>query len=1286
MDLVWITLGVALLLFTLVDMFLTVLNYDEAGLAAHGLIRGVWIGLRAFTRRVGRRWRPVVLRQVTGILLLVSIAWWVAGIVVGFTFVYLGLLDTPGAFARGTTVPHDFWGAFYISVGQFATVGVDGVSPGSVPVRLVMVFQALTSIALMSIIITFLWNVFGVIGSLRALVANFFTPGHGVGDPVDTLLPYFPDGAARGLDAHLGAILDALNAYDDGLAQNRSAYYFQSGRDQFSLPYAVSMTAGTIGALRWCVPGSADVTREPALVRLVQAFDAFRDHLQGELGWASPAVPDPVDADAFAAAAARFAAPGPTAVPTVGTDPWVVRFLTVQHRMGELLHAEPDGEAAAYDRYRAWLPFAYRAQAFLVAVSRDLDYQPIARDDAATALATPTPTMRTALRGPVRRLAGWLRRRSLFLDPGGQRLAGALTTLAAVAVAIGAALGLAPLIGANPAHVASFAAVVALFSAPVTHGVGGGPRWRGLIAAVPAAIGVLCGILLPRDPISSLLLLAVAAGLAVWVRRFGAWVGGLGQLAFVSYYFTLLLGLGAPHPPGALLAIGVGVVCSWLAGFIPGPSAGRRITAGISSLYERVAITLDTLIDLVSTGRQDRRLVRVLRAELGAIGRVIGALSADIDTADATDLSSARGFTLRVRVVDLQLAMETLAGLVPAAASISITVEHRARLAAELLEVQQHLRTLSGRDAPAAHAVPATQGWSSEARRVLVAIAELRAAADSLHRAQTADEAALAARHAAAGSPALTTASGAAASGAAGLGAAGSGAAGSGVAGSGVTGSGVAGSGAAADATGRAAASAHVGGHAADGHEQTPADAPTASAMPGDAAAGHETGSAGTASRGPVASTPRALGGYRQAVQAMLSTGLALWLGGFVSSSHQYWAAMPAFQVLSGSDGETRVKAWQRIGATIVGSAFAFGLAIYAGHEPAVALPLMVVSVFFMSYLRASSPAWTAFWMTLLLATLYDLLGTLTTETVQVRVVETAIGSIVAVLVSTLVLPTRTRARVLQGMAGIVARAREVAAASFAGLPGTTPDAAAEPPADTVAPVTDPGAAPVHRPDTAASAHRADTAASAHRADTAAPVDHPGTTAATPVHRADTVTPADHPSMAVPSTSDKADTPDGTPAPAASPPDLAAQERDLSQRLTALERLARPLRHNPGSLQSSGIEAQLAALWGLIGHGRQLVRALAALPADQRSGADWAAIQTATLENFDAALAVLGGGLPVRLHAAVVPPATPDAPRALQAVLVLVARVNQSLLALIDAVAPGTVAAMAGATPTPTRA
>jgi hypothetical protein len=99
-------------------------------------------------------------------------------------------------------------------------------------------------------------------------------------------------------------------------------------------------------------------------------FERFVEYLHDQLGWLDD-VPAPISFDEFSTAH----------MSTVeASDPWASRFLRLSHDMGQLSKAPPVHEAQeAYTRYRKWLPFASRCERARLAVSRDLDYQPMLR-------------------------------------------------------------------------------------------------------------------------------------------------------------------------------------------------------------------------------------------------------------------------------------------------------------------------------------------------------------------------------------------------------------------------------------------------------------------------------------------------------------------------------------------------------------------------------------------------------------------------------------------------------------------------------------------------------------------------------------------------------------------------------------------------------------------------------------------------------------------------------------------------------------------------------------------
>jgi len=362
---IWVILGIAVLIVAFVDVFLVVLNYDETGFLATRLCRLQWYCLRNVTRHMSRRWRPFALRQVTGLNVLLIVTTWLGLVIFGFGFIYYGEMVGDNFEYDGRGVGASLFSALYLSAAQLSTVGTSQVSAQTDWLRTLTIAETLCAPLLITLILTFLIGVYQVIRDLRILSSNFSDAEHGIGDPLSNLRPYFPQG--QGLDGYLQAISDSFWSYADGLRMHHVAYLFQSGRDQFSLPYVLYTFGETLGALRWAVPSDSVIARQPLLTRLISQFERFIDYLHGQLQWPGE-IPTPVSIEEFSSAH-RGAAKA--------TNAWVVRFLSLNHQMSQLSGATCAQEfTEAYARYRQWLSFAYRCERATAAVIRDLDYQP----------------------------------------------------------------------------------------------------------------------------------------------------------------------------------------------------------------------------------------------------------------------------------------------------------------------------------------------------------------------------------------------------------------------------------------------------------------------------------------------------------------------------------------------------------------------------------------------------------------------------------------------------------------------------------------------------------------------------------------------------------------------------------------------------------------------------------------------------------------------------------------------------------------------------------------------
>ncbi|GCB95160.1 FUSC family protein [Streptomyces noursei] len=182
----------------------------------------------------------------------------------------------------------------------------------------------------------------------------------------------------------------------------------------------------------------------------------------------------------------------------------------------------------------------------------------------------------------------------------------------------------------------------------------------------------------------------------------------------------------------------------------------------------------------------------------------------------------------------------------------------------------------------------------------------------------------------------------------------------------------------------------------------------------------------------------------RQAVQATVGAALALGAGQLLSDQRWYWAVGAAWWVFvnTTSRGETIVRGFRRFLGTVLGVALGFAVAVPLHDEPVAAAAVLALSVFGIFYAAAVSYTWMMLAVTVLASMLYGLLGVLDPALLALRVGETAVGALGALLAVLLVLPVTTHAVTDDRVEQAVRCVHACTAAAAARLAG---DAAADP-------------------------------------------------------------------------------------------------------------------------------------------------------------------------------------------------------------------------------------------------
>ncbi|MDC0766989.1 FUSC family protein [Streptomyces sp. HD] len=171
--------------------------------------------------------------------------------------------------------------------------------------------------------------------------------------------------------------------------------------------------------------------------------------------------------------------------------------------------------------------------------------------------------------------------------------------------------------------------------------------------------------------------------------------------------------------------------------------------------------------------------------------------------------------------------------------------------------------------------------------------------------------------------------------------------------------------------------------------------------------------------RTPPAAVPAALPGTglarpttRQAFQATVASALALLVGQLLSEDRWYWAVGTAWWIFvnTASRGETLIRGFRRVFGTVTGIAVGLLVAVPLHGAPAPTAALVAVCVFGIFYTAAVSYSWMMLAVTVMVSSLYGLLGVLDPGLLGLRLAETGVGALCAALAVVLVLPVTTHA------------------------------------------------------------------------------------------------------------------------------------------------------------------------------------------------------------------------------------------------------------------------------------
>jgi hypothetical protein len=357
--------GALIVITAIVDMFMTIFNYDGYTTLATLFHRGWWRVIRFVTRPLPTEARHVALSLGSASMLPATVALWLGLEITGFALLYDSTLGG-GAFTLKGATP-TVGTAFYLSAGAISSLSFgDVIARGSFD-RALVDLETIFGLATFTLALGYVVTTFGVLGALENLHGRVRRHAEDPDQPSSILARHFRGGQPSDLPSFLQSLGDDLEGYDQGLRRYPVVYYFHTRRTDRSIPHIFSSLGYLLSLLRWGLPPGEQMTEDPFLTALLSGYERTLHRLRRSFVGPDPLEPPaPLPPERFAAA---YDAPG--------TDVWVDGFRRLQERARAASGIEEThGDAhTKYERYSDWLPFAYARRAVLDRVADRLGYE-----------------------------------------------------------------------------------------------------------------------------------------------------------------------------------------------------------------------------------------------------------------------------------------------------------------------------------------------------------------------------------------------------------------------------------------------------------------------------------------------------------------------------------------------------------------------------------------------------------------------------------------------------------------------------------------------------------------------------------------------------------------------------------------------------------------------------------------------------------------------------------------------------------------------------------------------
>jgi hypothetical protein len=242
-------LGLLLMLFVLLDVFLTVLYARVGtGVISHPLACYVWRIFRFGTKPL-RRGGDLILSLCAPIMLVLLVMTWVLGLVCGAAMIIQPSLGSSITSSSGDT-PKDFFTAMYIAGDTMSTVGTSDIAPRNGFFRLFYMINSFVGMFVITLTVTYFLEIYNALQRRNTFALKLHLASGETGDAAELLAGLGPHGHFESGYTHLAEIGAEMASFKESHHFYSVLLYFRFREPHYAVSRLALVTLDTVSLIK----------------------------------------------------------------------------------------------------------------------------------------------------------------------------------------------------------------------------------------------------------------------------------------------------------------------------------------------------------------------------------------------------------------------------------------------------------------------------------------------------------------------------------------------------------------------------------------------------------------------------------------------------------------------------------------------------------------------------------------------------------------------------------------------------------------------------------------------------------------------------------------------------------------------------------------------------------------------------------------------------------------------------------------------------------------------------